>query len=418
MSKFFVLAACLLALAAASTDNHWVVLVAGSSGYGNYRHQADVCHAYQIARAQGIPAEQIITFAYDDIADNSRNPFPGKVFNQPNGKDVYAGCQIDYRRGDVTPAKFLSVIKGEGSGKVLKSTGADKVFIYFSDHGAPGLIAFPSERLYANDLNAALKEMHSKNMYEKLVFYIEACESGSMFEGLLDPTINVYGVTAANSKESSWAYYCYPDDLVDGVHIKSCLGDEFSINFLEDSDSHQMCGESLHEQFTNVQKRTKKSHVMEFGDLTFKTAEAVGQYQGTCDSLEWSFFSRHQEAEEHEKFAVNSREAELHYLYVEYLLTNDVSALTRLQEEIAAREKTELVFMKLQQQFPVSDEPVYPQSLEEWNCYAEANKLYVQMCSESGRSFDKMGKVMNMCTEGKEKWTKKQVKQAIIDACA
>ncbi|VVA38348.1 PREDICTED: vacuolar-processing enzyme, partial [Prunus dulcis] len=28
----------------------WAVLVAGSSGYGNYRHQADVCHAYQLLK--------------------------------------------------------------------------------------------------------------------------------------------------------------------------------------------------------------------------------------------------------------------------------------------------------------------------------------------------------------------------------
>ena len=33
--------------------NHWAVLVAGSSGYGNYRHQADVCHAYQIVKKAG-----------------------------------------------------------------------------------------------------------------------------------------------------------------------------------------------------------------------------------------------------------------------------------------------------------------------------------------------------------------------------
>ncbi len=26
----------------------WVLLVAGSRGYFNYRHQADVCHAYQV----------------------------------------------------------------------------------------------------------------------------------------------------------------------------------------------------------------------------------------------------------------------------------------------------------------------------------------------------------------------------------
>ena len=33
----------------------WVVLVAGSSGYYNYRHQADVCHAYQVVHSHGVP---------------------------------------------------------------------------------------------------------------------------------------------------------------------------------------------------------------------------------------------------------------------------------------------------------------------------------------------------------------------------
>jgi len=32
----------------------WVLLVAGSSGYMNYRHQADVCHAYQVRRGSAL----------------------------------------------------------------------------------------------------------------------------------------------------------------------------------------------------------------------------------------------------------------------------------------------------------------------------------------------------------------------------
>ena len=27
----------------------WVLLVAGSRGYYNYRHQADICHAYHVS---------------------------------------------------------------------------------------------------------------------------------------------------------------------------------------------------------------------------------------------------------------------------------------------------------------------------------------------------------------------------------
>ena len=57
----------------------WVVLVAGSNGYFNYRHQADVCHAYQIVHKHGIPDENIIVMMYDDIANNKENPMKGQV---------------------------------------------------------------------------------------------------------------------------------------------------------------------------------------------------------------------------------------------------------------------------------------------------------------------------------------------------
>jgi legumain len=45
--------------------------------------------------------------------------------------------------------------------------------------------------------------------------YLEACESGSMFQGLPD-NIKVYATTASNAVESSWATYCDGDDVVDG----------------------------------------------------------------------------------------------------------------------------------------------------------------------------------------------------------
>lgn len=234
-------------------------------------------------RANGIPEDQIITFAYDDIANNSQNPFPGELFNKPNGSDVYKGCKIDYTGSHVTPSNFLAVIKGDassvngGNGKVLGSTEGSKVFINFADHGAPGLIAFPHEYLYANDFNDAINYMYENNMYEKMVIYIEACESGSMFDGLLADNINVYATTAANDSESSWGAYCYPDDYVNGVHINSCLGDLYSINWMEDSDAANVQKESLATQFSTVKEETSKSHVQEFGDLTF-TSLPIGDF--------------------------------------------------------------------------------------------------------------------------------------------
>eukprot|EP00937_MAST-01D_sp_MAST-1D-sp2_P007516 g7516.t1 len=118
---------------------NWVVIAAGSSTFQNYRHQADACHSYQIAKKNGIPEENIILMMMDDVANSRQNPFPGKMFNQPTaagtpGVDVYDGCTPDYRGKDVTAQLFLDVLQGnadavagKGNGKVLKSGPHDKV---------------------------------------------------------------------------------------------------------------------------------------------------------------------------------------------------------------------------------------------------------------------------------------------------
>jgi hypothetical protein len=61
--------------------------------------------------------DNIITFLYDDVANDRSNPFPGKLFNRPTqageaGVDVYAGCKKSYTGQDVTPANFLAVLTG------------------------------------------------------------------------------------------------------------------------------------------------------------------------------------------------------------------------------------------------------------------------------------------------------------------
>lgn len=92
-----------------------------------------------------------------------------------------------------------------------------------------------------------IKKMHKDKRYGEMLIYIEACESGSMFEKHLTSDYNVYATTAANSSESSWAAYCSPQDKVQGKSIGSCLADEYSKNWLEDSDMHieTQTGESV-----------------------------------------------------------------------------------------------------------------------------------------------------------------------------
>lgn len=273
---FLALSFCLVY---ADEPKLWALLVAGSNYYYNYRHQADVCHAYQILHKHGIPDENIVVMMYDDIANSPENPTKGVIINHPNGSDVYKGVLKDYVGADVTPENFIKILTGDkkgmqgiGSGKVIQSGPNDHVFVNFVDHGATGIVAFPEGELTVKQLNDALTKMYKAKQYNKLVFYMEACEAGSMFRQVLSDKINVFATTASDYDESSYA--CYYDSK-----RNTYLGDVYSVNWMEDTDKEDIEKESLDTQFQVTKKLTTTSHVMEYGDLTIAKL-VVGQFQG------------------------------------------------------------------------------------------------------------------------------------------
>jgi glycosylphosphatidylinositol transamidase (GPIT) subunit GPI8 len=327
MVKSFA-AALLLPVVAAR--EHWAVIVAGSNSYSNYRHQADACHAYQVAKSNGVPEDHIILMAYDDIANNPSNPFPGQLFNKPDptgpGYDVYAGCNIDYKGADVTPANFQAVLTGSASGKKLQSTAEDNVFIFFSDHGAPGLIAFPGSAgvLHKADLQSTLQTMSDQKMFSKLTFYLETCESGSMFQDMSIP--GVYALSASNPTESSWGSYCGTEAQVNGKSIGSCLGDLFSVNWMEEADASDMTTETLDANFQLVKTKTTRSAVMQWGDTTF-TDDEMSEFIGNLDKLSAS-------ASEAPTGLVDARHIDLERLYSMYAAATTSAERLRIGAEL------------------------------------------------------------------------------------
>lgn len=363
----------LAAFAGVAHADNWAVIVAGSNTFSNYRHQTDACHAYQVVKKNGIPDERIVVMIYDDIAKDEENPLPGQLFNKPTaagtpGVDVYAGCQKDYTGEDVTAANFLAVITGNSAAvkgkKVLKSNANDNVFIFFTDHGGTGIVAFPAgPYLYVNDLNTALRKMSAAKMYRKLVFYMEACESGSMFEGVLPKNLNIYVTTASNAEESSWGCYCPPEDQVNGVSIGSCLGDLYSVNWMEDADKQSSLGmkETLQEQYLLVQKLTDMSHVMQYGDTTF-TNLTIGQFEGQVKSeLLGRTYQGDREAAVKPRGVVNSRDIKLNDLYYAYLRAEKTNLLkahkaaAALEAEVMHRVKSDKIFSTLAQRMTDND---------------------------------------------------------------
>ncbi|CAG2165848.1 unnamed protein product, partial [Oppiella nova] len=229
------------------TGKRWIVLCSSYGGWDNYLFQANVYHAYHMFINHGIPAENIIIMHTDDLANNKLNPTPNIVINKINGPDVYHGVPKHYIKNDVTPKNFLGLLKGDpelkAAGKrVVESGPDDHIFVYFTDHGGQGFVRFETELLYATDLVNVLQKMHQDKRYAKMLFYLEACEAGSMFDKVLPNNIDVYAVASSKPDQLSWQC-CYD------YHRKAMVGGHFSNYWYMDSEIKDFNTETIETQF-------------------------------------------------------------------------------------------------------------------------------------------------------------------------
>ena len=66
------------------------------------------------------------------------------------------------------------------------------------------------------------------------VIYVEACESGSIFEGIMPSDLNIYVTTASNAEENSFGTYCPGMNPPPPPEYITCLGDLYSVAWMED----------------------------------------------------------------------------------------------------------------------------------------------------------------------------------------
>jgi len=247
--------------------------------------------------------------------------------------------------------------------------------------------------MHAKDLIGSLTTMHTKDMYKELVFYLEACESGSMFQTLPDD-IKIFATSAANAKESSWGFYCPPQDKVDGKSLNSCLGDLYSIKWMEDSDVNLSAGETLAAQFTRVKQETNKSHVQEFGDLTIASSEPTSNFQGKTDKKDTAAAAAAAAAAVRPtaaivdargsvalgSIALPSADAELASAYARFTNAHSKAAglelVASIQDRLASQERFEKIALSVTGRKP-SDVHGDNTHLE---CHYQAHKAYVSSC--------------------------------------
>lgn len=417
----------------------WAVLVAGSKGFENYRHQSDVCHAYQILKRGGLKDENIVVFMYDDIANNQMNPRPGIIINKPDGDDVYAGVPKDYTGEDVNAQNLFAVLLGDkssvkgGTGKVVNSTSNDRIFIYYTDHGGPGVLGMPSGAfLYGKDFVEVLKKKHASKTYKEMVIYIEACESGSAVEGMMPEDLDIYVTTASKADESSYATYCPGMDPSPPPNFP-CLGDLYSVAWMEDSESHNLRRETLEQQYQKVEERTSNhytyaagSHVMQYGDKS-KITEKLYLYHGYDPATENFPPNRVNNAARME--VVNQRSADLFFLWKRYEKTEDGSTekaelLNKIRETILHRKHVD-ASMDIIGAFlfgPVNSPSVLNHVREQgqtivddWDCLKSMVRTYEMHCgSLTQYGMKHMRAFANICNNGV---TKAAMEKACVVAC-
>ncbi|XP_053204520.1 hemoglobinase-like [Panonychus citri] len=271
-----------------SPVNTHAILIAGTSGWINYRHQANIAHGYQILRSHGIPKENIIVMSTDDIAHNEKNPIKGKLFNSPHGNDVYSGLKIDYSGNQVTPINFLNILNGSSSlelPKVLKSNSNDNVFIYISSLGSTGLISFPNDILTSKSFNEALINLKINQKFSHLTVYLDTDYSGSMFDSMLPENISVYSLSSASANQLNVACYCN-NQLIPST----CLANSFSSAWLSYSGSKfSLSNVTLSQQFQAIVRsighsQSKPLTPRQYGDLSLVHLP-IGQFMGSNESI-------------------------------------------------------------------------------------------------------------------------------------
>ncbi|XP_060720747.1 legumain-like [Tachysurus vachellii] len=239
------------------SKRQWILLAAGSKGWENYRHQANVCHAYQVARQNGIPDEQIVVMMYDDIANDKENPVCGNIISVPNGPNVYPGVPKDYTGEEVSAENFLAVLRGDSSAvknpgpkKVIQSSQNDSIFIYLSDHGAHGIFGFPHSTLYAHDLINTVNTMSRSGQFSKMVIYMESCHAGSMLDKLSDT--NVYSVGSCGLDEYAYAWFWDKER-------NTFLADVFTTYWLHHTETENLSSTSFEDQFIYLKENVSKA---------------------------------------------------------------------------------------------------------------------------------------------------------------
>ena len=220
----------------ALTDQY-AVLVQGSNGWLNYRHEADVLNIYQMLKAGGYDDDHIILVSSDDVANASENTDRGAVRTDPDGANLREGAVIDYKNADLTPADIVNILKGVKTDKtpvVLPADAGQNVIFFWSGHGRSKATNGIDEMAWrdlpvgqgmtASRLSETLQQMADQKQFRQMLVCLEPCYSANMGKAL-EGIPGVLAICSAGAYEQSFA-----DSWSNDLNVWMC--DRFSRNLV------------------------------------------------------------------------------------------------------------------------------------------------------------------------------------------
>lgn len=259
-----------------AVTDRWAVVISPSTTWSNYRHQADAFAMYQLLRSHGYDDDHIVLIVEDNLANDSRNIFPGQIFversNDPAAandafvnEDVRKNAVVDYHFSDLQLDDLADIMTGRRSDRlphVISPTGSSDVFFFWSGHGGSSdgplwgnedaRSYFGKQRIHdIVEEMAGMTDDGGARMYRRMMFAIETCFSGQWGDALTGMP-DVLVITAANERESSKADV-HDRDL--GVYLSNAFARTFRRR-IETQPSI-----TVYDLYLDLFRTTKGSHV-------------------------------------------------------------------------------------------------------------------------------------------------------------
>ncbi|MCF0175227.1 MAG: hypothetical protein HUJ94_00150 [Bacteroidales bacterium] len=236
----------------APLEDNYAIIIAGSSGWGNYRHQADALNIYQLLKRGGITDDRILLVMADDLATDPRNTLPGTIRVSDLGPDLREGAEIDYLATELDPERLGELIRS-----VPSSSGTNLLF-FWSGHGSEGrgFNWLSSDECYSADM---LRRDLSALQFRKLLLLAEPCFSGYMASAM-EGVRGVLAMSSANESEYSFA------DNRSSI-LGTWLCDRFSNNLVNYMGTN--ASSTFRDMYIYINSHTIGSHVMIYNASMF-----------------------------------------------------------------------------------------------------------------------------------------------------